>query len=192
MNRSESESDDDSGPLYEPSSSDDDIVPKKKKKLRLATIQKMDKAGLSFRQMQKVAEAFIEEFDRDPREYCIAVSTFHLNSTRNRNTEIKGIFLIHMSYEMKYRDSKLVLLFDTKSCKQLNAAHLPIEKRLAIVLHNERSHFGVGISTISNGTAEILSDQLLDITNDFNLANRIIGKNTILLYFLQYTFIEQN
>lgn len=187
VNCSESESDDDSGPLYEPSSSDDDIVPKKKKKLRLATIQKMDKARLSFRQMQKVAEAFIEEFDRDPREYCIAVSTFHLNSTRIRNTEIKG-----MSYEMKYRDSKLVLLFDTKSCKQLNAAHLPIEKRLAIVLHNERSHFGVGISTISNGTAEILSDQLLDITNDFNLANRIIGKNTILLYFLQYTFIEQN
>lgn len=116
-NCSEPESDDDSGSLYDPSSSDDEIVPKKKKKLKRATIQKMDKAGPSFRQMQKVAAAFIEEFGSDPREYCIAVSTFHSNSTKIRDSVIK-----EMSYEMQHRDSKLVILFDTKSCKQLNAA----------------------------------------------------------------------
>lgn len=81
----------------------------------------------------------------------------------------------NISEQIRNSNSKLVLLFDTKTCKQLNAAHLPREKRLAVISYSERTHVGLGISCIENGTAETLSDTLLDITTEFNLSERIIG-----------------
>lgn len=126
---------------YYPSSSDSEESPPKKK-LKQATILKLDNAGLSFRQMQQVSQAFIEEFGGKSSDYCLGVSTFHAQSTK-----IRRVTATEMSDKMKHRRSKLVLLFDTKTCNQINAAHLPREKRLAIVAYNERTHYGIGSST---------------------------------------------
>lgn len=154
---------------YCPSSSDEEeTIPKKK--LKQATIQKMDEAGLSFRQMQHVAHAFIEEFDENPDHYCLGISTFHSNSTKIRKVTVEK-----MSEEMTNRKSKLVLLFDTKTFNQINAAHLPREKRLAIVAYNERTHYGLSLSPIENGLANTLRDELWNCTVRYDLNNRIIG-----------------
>lgn len=120
--------------------------------------------------MQQAARAFIEEFDVNPRDYCIAVSTFHSNSTRIRSALVEDI-----TKEIKNSDSKLVLLFDTKSCTQLNAAHLPREKRLALIVFSQGSHYGLGVNIVENGTANILSDAMLSTAIEFNLARRLIG-----------------
>lgn len=155
---------------YHPSSSDDDVVSVPKKKLKTETIRSLDDAGLSFRQMKKVSEAFIKEFDENPEDYCIGTSSFHSNSTNIRRIKTENI-----STEIKDRNSKSVLLFDTKTCSQLNSAHLQREKRLAIVLYNEGCHFGLGINVVENGTADTLSDNLYEVSTQFNLPNRIIG-----------------
>lgn len=68
-----------------------------------------------------------------------------------------------------------MILNDTKTCHQINAAHLPKEKRLAIVLHNKKSHFGLEISTIPDGTANSISEALQNATIKLNLSARIIG-----------------
>lgn len=57
----------------------------------------------------------------------------------------------------------------------MSAAHLPIEKWLAIVLYNESLHFGVGINTIKDGSADTSSNILYNTTTEFGLLNRIIG-----------------
>lgn len=67
--------------------SDDDLQPKKK--LKKATIEKLDNARLSYRQMHLVSRAFIEEFDQNPSNYCIGISTFHSNSTKIREKLLK-------------------------------------------------------------------------------------------------------
>lgn len=126
---------------YSPSSSDYDESPPKKK-LKPSTILSLDNAGLSFRQMQQVSRAFIAEFGEKPSDYCLGVSTFHAHSTKNRKETATRMY-----EEMKNRSSKLVLLFDTKTYRQLNAAHLPRKKRLAIVAFNERTHYGIGSNT---------------------------------------------
>lgn len=138
--------------------------------MKLSTIQKMDNAGLSFRQMKQVAHAFIDEFGGKPSEYCLGASTFHSNSIQIRRTIVEKI-----SEDMKNRNSKLVLLFDTKTFNQINAAHLSRRKRLAIVLYSEKVHYGLGLNTIENGSAETLSEQLQSIAIEFNLRNRIVG-----------------
>ncbi|XP_055306872.1 uncharacterized protein LOC129571133 isoform X2 [Sitodiplosis mosellana] len=139
---SEQEYKSDSESNYYPTSSDDeDYQPKKK--LKTETINAMHDAGLSFRQMHKVSEAFIKQFDENLNDYCIAPSTFHSKSTKLRKNTYEEI-----SEQMKERNSKLVILFDTKTCDQLNAVHLQKQKRLAVVLYNERCHYGVCICTV--------------------------------------------
>lgn len=155
---------------YSPSSSSDLEDSNPKKKLKLSTIQAMDNAGLSFRQMTQVSHAFINEFGEKPSEYCLGVSTFHSNSIR-----IRRMIVEKMSEDMKKSNSKLVLLFDTKTFTQLNAAHLPRGKRLAIVLYSCKVHYGLGLNPIENGSAETLSDQLQSNTIELNLKNRIVG-----------------
>lgn len=130
----------------------------------------MDDAGLSFRQMQVVSEAFVKQFNENPNDYCIAASTFHSNSTRIRHETVENI-----SEQLKHRNSKAVLLYDTKSFHELNAAHLSRKKRLAAVLYNEGIHFSLGINVIENGSADTLSSHLYDTSVEFNLLNRIVG-----------------
>lgn len=154
---------------YDPPSSDDDETPPKKK-LKRETIKALDDAGLSFRQMQKVSQAFIKEFDGNHLDYCIASSTFHSNSTRIRNESVQ-----RMTEEMKHRSSKLVLLFDTKTYNQLNSAHLPKEKRIAMIAYSEGLHFGLGINVVENGAADTLSQSLYDASIEFNLTHRTVG-----------------
>lgn len=127
---------------YIPSSSDEEDVIAKKK-LKKETVQKLNDAGLSFRQMKLAAEAFIKEFDLDENDYCIGTSTFHSNSIKLRATAVNTF-----TEELKNHNSKVVLLFDTKSCTQINAAHLSKQKRLAIVLYNEQVNFGSLIISI--------------------------------------------
>lgn len=166
---SESEYDSASESNYYPSSSDDDDY-SPKKKLKIDTIKAMDDAGLSFRQMQVVSEAFVKQFNENPNDYCIAASTFHSNSTRIRHETVENI-----SEQLKHRNSKAVLLYDTKSFHELNAAHLSRKKRLAAVLYNEGIHFSLGINVIENGSADTLSSHLYDTSVEFNLLNRIVG-----------------
>lgn len=154
---------------YCPSSSDDEEV-HPKKKLKRETIAKLEDAGLSFRQMRKVTEAFIDEFDQNPNDYCMGVSTFHSNSTRIRSENVEKT-----RSDVLNRNSKVVLLFDTKNFDQLNAVHLPRSKRLAIALHDQKSFYGLEICSIDNGTADTISEQLMNASIDFNLAQRIIG-----------------
>lgn len=165
---SERDDNDDDDDNYYPSSSDHEGPPKKK--LKRSTIEKLDSAGLSFRQMNKVAEAFIEEFGENPKDYCIASSTFHSNTTKLRHE-----FVTDMSQLIQNENSKLVLLYDTKSFNQINAAHLRREKRLATVLHGACSHYGLGINVVADGRAETLSDELISLVDEFNLRNRIVG-----------------
>lgn len=163
---------DDSDDDFDPSSSDDEPQTHKKK-LKLATIEKMDQARLSFRQMHEVAKAFIEEFDHDPCNYCIGISTFHSKATKIRSHRNET----SLNNRMKNSDvsSKVVVLFDSKTCHQINAAHLPKEKRLAIVLHSNQLHIGLEISTIPNGSADSISDVLQSSIIKHNLSARIIG-----------------
>lgn len=137
-----------------PSSDDEDALPKKK--LKAETIKALYDAGLSFRQMELVSEAFLKQFNKNPNEYCVAASIFHANSTRIRHDTVESI-----SEEVKQRNSKSVLLYDTKSFHELNAAHLSRKKRLAAVLYNEGCHFGLGINVIEN---LVVRTQLYDTT----------------------------
>lgn len=82
----------------------------KKKKLKRATIEKLEEAGLSCRQMQKVVKAFNEEFESDPEDYCIGSSTFHSNSIKIRSSTAEQI-----SSDIRKETSKVVVLFDTKT-----------------------------------------------------------------------------
>lgn len=110
---------------YYPSSEEDEDSPPRKR-LKKETIEKLQNSGLSYRQMKSAAEAFIEEFNENPSEYCIGISTFHANSTKIRSEIAQKITM-----DMKSRKSKLVMLFDTKTCGQLNAAHLPKKKAIS-------------------------------------------------------------
>lgn len=138
--------------------------------MKSETIQKMDEAGLSFRQMHNVSRAFIQEFGENPDDYCLGVSTFHANSTKLRRIAVEN-----MSEEVKNRSSKLTLLFDTKTFNQINATHLPREKRLAIVVFNERIHYGLSLNSIENGLADTLREELWNCVNKYDLTNCVIG-----------------
>lgn len=167
--RSDSGTESESSSDYCPSISDQDRdIPKKK--LKKGTIKKLDEAGLSYRQMQLAAEAFIGEFNENPKEYCIGVSTFHSNVTGIRKALVEDTIKA-----IRTNESKLLLLFDTKTYSQINAAHLPGEKRLALVIFNQGCHYALDVSTVINGTAEALSEQMLRTTNHLNLASRMIG-----------------
>lgn len=164
-----SQGSDDSDSNYSPSDSDvDERIPKKK--LKKETIECLNSARLSYRQMNIVARAFIAEFNENPNDYCIGASTFHSNTTKIHQEIAKGI-----TDALKNSSSKIVLLFDSKTCNQLNAAHLKKEKRLAIVLYSEGSHFGLGVNCIKDGKADTLSTMLWDVTTELNLSSRLIG-----------------
>lgn len=147
--------------------------PKKKQKITNNVLEKINaecSQNASFRVMSSFIKIGIEIAGGSPNEYCVSKSQLHNQLLKFRSKEKDNAI-----EKLTSSNSKLLLLFDTKTCSKLNKRHLGSKLRLVIILRDEIQEITLGPYTLSNHGAEAIASKIIEVIEIYNLHNRIVG-----------------
>lgn len=159
--------------LNEDSSDEEYELPRKRQKISKEILNKINSEcgqNASFRLMSSYIKIGIQIAGGNPQEYCVSKSQL-----QNQITKFRSAGKNNTLEQLRNSESKLILLFDTKSCHKLNKRHLGFKTRLVIIARSETSVTTLGSFMINDHRAETIASEICNAIEKYNLGDRIIG-----------------
>lgn len=160
-------------PSYYESTEDELRAPRKKIQISNEILEKIEmssKLHTSFEEMSTFIKIGIELAGGDPKNYSISRCQIYKQLSELRSKK-KSETLTQLSDG----NSKLLIHFDTKSCRKLNKRHLGLQNRLVVIFRNDSSATTIGPLAVDNHESSTIAQAIIDLIIEHHLENRIVA-----------------
>lgn len=147
--------------------------PRKKYQISKEIMEKIHSSAnfhTSYEDMSKYIKIGIEIAGGNPENYSVSKSQLFKQISELRNNKRHETLT-----KLSDGDSKLLIHFDTKSCRKLNKRHLGHQNRLVVIFQSENSATTVGPFKLDNHEANTIAETIKDLIEEHNLENRVVA-----------------
>lgn len=155
---------------YVPSDNEYQLLPKRE--ISDECFKQISKSKASYRVCEKLLKVGVRISGGDPNQYSISKSTIW-----KKNTDLRSDQRTQLLSSLAEDNRQIVIHFDGKSCRRLNARHLGNQERIIILCHTEQGDVPLGMFIVKNHTSLENATQILNIIERYNLKERIVGLN---------------
>lgn len=155
------------------STEDELCAPRKKIQISDDILKKIESSSnfhTSYKDMSTYIKIGIEIAGGDPKNYSVSRPQIYKLLSQLRDKK-RGEILEQLSDG----NSKLLVHFDTKSCRKLNKRHLGFQNRLVVIFRNGSLATTIGPLAIDNHESNTIARVITDHIAEHHLENRIIA-----------------
>lgn len=139
-------------------------------RIPLEHIQRIARTNASYRTSEALLNIGIELVGESPRNYSTSKSSLWSQCTKYKKDAKNQIL-----HKLRSLDFKVVIQFDCKRFRKLNARHTGHEERIAVLCHSELCDVPLCLSVLNNHSGKDCSAAVIKAIEENNLMNRTVG-----------------